>query len=56
MSAKLKVGQRIKYRSMRGTVLSIHFLPLKRRSYEVKLDNGAFCLGTQKQFQPVKKA
>lgn len=52
----LKVGQRIKYRSLRGTVLRISLLPLKSKEYEVQLDNGAMCVGSIKQFKPVKRA
>lgn len=53
MKKTLKVGQRVKYRSLRGTVLSISILPLKVKSYEVKLDNGVFASGTDKQLSPV---
>lgn len=51
---KFKVGQRIKYRSLRGTVLRISMLSIREKGYVVQLDNGAFCSGTNKQFKAVK--
>lgn len=55
-----KVGQRIKYRGLRGTVLSVA-IPSRFDMkggiphYQVKLDNGAHATGTKHQLEAVRK-
>ena len=51
-----KVGQRIKTRSLRGTVLSIYRLVTGEPEYAVRLDNGINAKGTKYQFEAVRKA
>lgn len=51
-----KVGQRIKTRSLRGTVLSIYRLVTGEPEFSVRLDNGINAKGTKHQFAPVRKA
>ena len=50
----LKAGQRIKWRGLRGTILTI-YLPVKRAQYQAIMDNGAFIVGTTHQLKPVMK-
>ena len=52
-----KTGQRIKYRSIRGTILAtFKMVPTKPINYLVRLDNGANVMGTKHQFTPARRA
>jgi hypothetical protein len=50
-----KVGQRIKTRALRGTVLTICRLTNGEPQFTVKLDNGINAKGTRHQFKPVRR-
>lgn len=54
----LKVGQRVKVRALRGTVLSISTLVFapKCKEYTVQLDQGAMVKGTSHQVTAVRKS
>lgn len=51
---RLKVGQRVKYRLLRGTVLSA-YLPIIRNCYQVRFDNGILAIGSTHQLKPVRR-
>ena len=50
----LKLGQRIKWRGLRGTVLTV-YMPVRRGQYQAIMDNGAFIMGTKHQLKPVMR-
>ena len=52
---RLKAGQRIKWRGLRGTILTIYLPMLKRGHYQAIMDNGAFIMGTKYQLKPVMR-
>ena len=53
--AKLKVGQRIKYRNLRGTILSAYIPALHKDTYQIRFDNGIMAIGTGQQLKPVMR-
>jgi hypothetical protein len=52
----LKVGKRIKFREIRGTITAM--IPASQgyaKAYEVRLDNGAGVVGSKYQFEVVRR-
>ena len=59
MAKTFKVGQRVKMRGLRGTVLTLVTRATgehKPVGYTVRMDNGAHVQGSKHQFEPVKRA
>ena len=52
----LKVGKRIKFREIRGTITALIPASLGyAKAYEARLDNGVGVVGSRYQFEPIVK-